>query len=306
MLFLNPSPGLAKKFSIVLPSQSGSAVFVGDDSKVEHDDGPAEIPIGKSPEVIVRHSEFFFGNTLIAIQVENTLFNVHEYQLAKSEFFSEIFKLPRPKGNKPQEGTSPEHPIVIHGTTASDFAALLKVLYASHFSINHPTPEASLIIPAFRLASLLNFSELRAYLLPLAEKNLDDVDKLVFAREFRIKDWLAPALIRLCEGEAVLSTEEARKLDIDSVLLLWRIQEHHWPRISGRTYASTGNSVYCQSCTDWEYYGHMNATCQLCSVKVNTHFLSYKGRDRTNGDIDDAALKTEVKQWVEDRFIIRA
>jgi hypothetical protein len=68
----------------------------------------------------------------IFIKIENTLFNVHKYQLAKSEVFSEMFKLPKPKGGEPEEGSSPECPIVICGTTSSDFAALLKVLYARY------------------------------------------------------------------------------------------------------------------------------------------------------------------------------
>ncbi|KAG8695798.1 hypothetical protein FRC11_001208, partial [Ceratobasidium sp. 423] len=115
------------------------------------------------------------------------LFNVHKYQLMKSEVFSDMFKMPRAEGDGPEEGSSPEHPIVMKGIVASDFAALLKVLYASLFSSNQPVSDAPLIIPAFRLANMLNFSELRAHLLPLAEKSLDDIDKIVFAREFDIQ-----------------------------------------------------------------------------------------------------------------------
>ncbi|KAG8739299.1 hypothetical protein FRC11_000775, partial [Ceratobasidium sp. 423] len=80
--------------------------------------------------VIVRHPEFFFDNTLVAIQVENTLFNVHKYQLTKSEVFSDMFKTPKVEDNEPEAGSSPEHPIIIKDIAASDFAALLKVLYA--------------------------------------------------------------------------------------------------------------------------------------------------------------------------------
>ncbi|KAH7338042.1 hypothetical protein B0J17DRAFT_557209, partial [Rhizoctonia solani] len=140
-------------------------------------------------------------------------------------------------GDEPEAGSSPEYPIVIKGVAASDFAALLKVLYArqvwlsstfyfhSHFSGEQHVPETPLIIPAFRLANLLDFSELRTYLLPLAEQNLGDVDKIVFAREFDITEWLAPAHVHLCQREEPLSTEEARKLGVDSVLILWRMRE---------------------------------------------------------------------------------
>ncbi|KAH7338070.1 hypothetical protein B0J17DRAFT_660650 [Rhizoctonia solani] len=113
-----------------------------------------------------------------------------------------MFKIPKPEGDEPEEGSSPDHPIVLKGVTASDFIALLTVLYTSRqFSIDQRTLKAPLIIPAFRLANMFNFSDFRTYLLPLAERNLSDVDKIVFAREFDIGEWLAPAHLRLCQRE---------------------------------------------------------------------------------------------------------
>ncbi|CAE6492420.1 unnamed protein product [Rhizoctonia solani] len=183
----------------------------------------SKAPIPKSKPPVKRHSEFFFDNTLVAIQVEDTLFNVHKYQLLKSETFSDMFKAPKAEDGEPEEGSSPECPIIMDGVNASDFVALLKVLYASHFSTHQPEPEASLIIPAFRLANMWNFADLRTFLLPLAEKHLSDIDNILFAREFDIKDWLAPAHIRLCERQEKLTTEEARKLGVDSILLVARV-----------------------------------------------------------------------------------
>ncbi|KAG8742103.1 hypothetical protein FRC11_014508, partial [Ceratobasidium sp. 423] len=228
MISLNPHPSVVKVVPTTLTSRTGSAVFTSKASTAKYDDRLNEIPASNPPEPVIHHPEFFFDNTLIAVQ------------LAKSEFFSEIFKLPKPEDGEPEAGSSPEHPIVIQGATASDFAALLRVLYAS----NLPAPEAPLIIPAFRLSNLLSFSDLRAFLLPLAEKNLDDVDKIVFAREFDIKEWLAPAHMRLCKREALLSTEEARKLGVDSVLLISRMREQYRNRSS----TTIPNDYYCYSC----------------------------------------------------------
>ncbi|ELU35843.1 BTB domain-containing protein [Rhizoctonia solani AG-1 IA] len=90
-----------------------------------------DTPIPKSKPAVKRHSEFFFDNTLVAIQVEDTLFNVHKYQLLKSETFSDMFKAPKAEDGEPEEGSSPECPIIMDGVNASDFVALLKVLYAS-------------------------------------------------------------------------------------------------------------------------------------------------------------------------------
>ncbi|KAG9085624.1 hypothetical protein FRC06_003530 [Ceratobasidium sp. 370] len=158
----------------------------------------------------------------MATKIEDTLFNVHKYQLMKSETFSDMFKTAK---EDTEEGSSAEKPIVLEGVAASDFECLLTVLYATHFSTHQPAPEASLIIPAFRLANKWNFKDLRSYLLPLAEKELNDVDKIVFAREFDIKAWLAPAHTKLCQRAEPITTDEAEKLGIHSLLLISRLRE---------------------------------------------------------------------------------
>ncbi|KAG8704589.1 hypothetical protein FRC11_009765, partial [Ceratobasidium sp. 423] len=234
-------------------------------------------------------------------QIENVLFNVHKYQLAKSKVFSDIFKMPKPGDGEPEEGSSPEHPIVIEGVSASDFAALLRVLYASHFSSNQPAPEASLIVPAFRLANMFDFSDLRTFLLPLAEKNLDDVDKIVFAREFNIKEWLTLAHTRLCLREDPLSTEEARKLGIDSILIIWHMREQHRSRASSSSL--TINQNYCYTCTGLTYTGS-GYTCKGCNNSYGAGYLRYNGPGRiTRNPIsttNNTAIEVGVKKWVED------
>ncbi|CAE6499018.1 unnamed protein product [Rhizoctonia solani] len=181
---------MEQRSSAKLKSRSGKWIlnFIGQEMESESANNPNDTSCTSIPETEVRHPTFFFDNILVAIKIENTLFNVHKYQLVKSEVFSDMFKVPNPGGNTPEEGSSPENPIIIQGVAASDFAALLTVLYTSHFSSNRPDPDAPLIVPAFRLANMFNFSDLRAFLLPLAEKNLNDVDKVIFAREFDIKE----------------------------------------------------------------------------------------------------------------------
>ncbi|CUA72022.1 hypothetical protein RSOLAG22IIIB_04883 [Rhizoctonia solani] len=268
-------------------------------------DGPNEIFSSSASKTIKQHPKFFFDNVLVAIQIEDTMFNVHKYQLAKSEVFSDMFKMPKPKDGQLEEGSSPEHPIIVEGIAASDFAALLTVLYAGQFSSNQPTPDAALIIPAFRLANMFDFSELRAYLLPLAEKNLDDVDKIVFAREFDIKEWLAPAHIRLCQRDDHLNIEEARKLHVDSVLMISRMREQH--RSPSNT--ALGGHPYCKGCTGWQNYtSGGNYTCKCCGVYKYDEFMVYCGPGKmgTKANTTNATLEAEVKQWVEDSYAARA
>lgn len=232
------------------------------------------------------------------MKIENTLFNVHKYQLVKSEVFSDMFKLPKSESGEPEEGSSPEHPIVIHGAAASDFAALLKVLYASHFSSHQPAPQEALIISAFRLANLLGFADLRTYLLPLAEQNLDDVDKIVFAREFDIKEWLVPAYVRLCKREEHLSMEEAMKLEVVSVLMISRMREKY----RGLGITATVGNVYCSSCIGVGYYGCGNYTCQNCRTGTHAHYVHYIGPGTMGAKtkINEASLEAEVQKCVED------
>ncbi|KAG8744322.1 hypothetical protein FRC10_010302 [Ceratobasidium sp. 414] len=120
-----------------------------------------------------------------------------------------------------KEGSSLEKPVVIEGVSASDFDHTYQTrcyildtdtptTFSSHFSSHKPAPEASLIIPAFRLATKWNFEDLKNYLLPLAEKELGAVDKIVLAREFGISEWLAPAHTELCGRVGSITADEAQ------------------------------------------------------------------------------------------------
>ncbi|CAE6519053.1 unnamed protein product [Rhizoctonia solani] len=307
-------PNRKSQKSTQLTNQPASLdLFVDRASDVKPDEHPDEIDSldddsnTESPELLERHPEFFFDNTLVAIQVGRTLFNVHKYQLAKSQAFSERFKMRKAEGDQPEEGLSAEYPIKLKGVSSSDFAALLRVLYASHFSSNQPAPEAPLIIPAFRLAYKFNFSELRTFLLPLAEKNLNDVDKITFAREFNIKEWLAPAHVRLCQREEHLSGEEARKLGVESVLIISRMREQHRSRTS--TSSMKVNHAYCYSCVGVASLGAGGYSCNGCSAR-NCSALSYQGPGKmaaqgSTNTTDSSAIEAGIKKWVGDGCTVK-
>ncbi|KAH7338060.1 hypothetical protein B0J17DRAFT_614697 [Rhizoctonia solani] len=291
------------KNSTKLVAGVGHWVFVGEASDIKSIDSSNKTPSPTAPSGIVHHPKFCFDDTLVAIQIENTLFNVHKYQLSKSEVFSDMFKMPKSEGNGPEEGSSLKHPIVLNGVTVSDFDALLTVLYASLFSNDRPTPVSSLIIPAFRLANMFNFPELRAHLQLLAEKSLDNVDKIVFAREFDINEWLVPAHTLLCQREEPLSSDEARKLGVESALIIMRMREQHRNRPSPFVL----NQYYCYSCSGMKYYNGNGSTCSGCSA-ING-YLRYKGPGniRHNGITTDiVAIEAGVTKWMEDGFTIRA
>ncbi|QRW14298.1 The BTB (BR-C, ttk and bab)/POZ (Pox virus and Zinc finger) domain [Ceratobasidium sp. AG-Ba] len=268
--FKGESSNMSKEIA-VLPrtSKSGPSSDKGDSGSVVADGKGTSKPENDVVSAAKpRHPKFYFDNTLVVLEVEGTLFNVHKYQLMKSETFSDMFKA---ANQDPEEGATPDKPIVLEGVKSSDFECLLTVLYATRFSNYQPAPEAALIIPAFRLANKWNFEDLRSFLLPLAEKELSDIDKIIFAREFDIKDWLAPAHVRLCQREEPLSSEEANKLGAQSLLLILRTREefHRQPATSG-----TGTSGrYCIVCiggpsySSWMQSGY---NCLQCGYNRNT------------------------------------
>ncbi|KAG9096903.1 hypothetical protein FRC06_008207, partial [Ceratobasidium sp. 370] len=150
--------------------------------------------------------------------------------LLKSEIFRDMFSLggatsteSRPddaKSNDPNtkptvsgEG-SESNPIMLSGIRANDFEKLLTMLYTFHYSNDKPAQDASLLVPALRLANMWNFSELRALLIPLAEKTLNDVEKIIYSREFGVAEWLAPAHVQLCMRDTSLTKEEAAKAPV--------------------------------------------------------------------------------------------
>ncbi|KAG8683650.1 hypothetical protein FRC11_013258, partial [Ceratobasidium sp. 423] len=159
--------------------------------------------------------------------IENVRFKVHKSKLIESETFADMFTVAQNsnKDGQVMEGFSTDHPIKLEGVAASDFESLLTLLYERHYTHQHPELDTSLVVPAFRLAHMWNFKELRQYLLPYLEKCLDDIDKIVYAREFDIKEWITPAYTRLYRRTEPLSTEEATKIGFESAMLIFRLRE---------------------------------------------------------------------------------
>lgn len=127
--------------------------------------------------------------------------------------------------------------------------------------------------------------------MPLAEKNLGDVDKITFAWEFDIKDWLAPAHVRLCQRAEPLTTDEAKKLGLQSVLLIFRMRELFRPPKPD----SAGTSYFCPGCVHLAYYGG-TVDCSTCSYRSNTGFHNVPA---ANYATTNDALTNKVKSWVE-------
>lgn len=132
-----------------------------------------------------------------------------------------------------------------------------------------------------------NFADLRAYLLPLAENALGDVDKILFAREFNIPQWLAPAHTRLCQRREPLTTDEAIKLGIHSLLFISRVREEFRPAKAGV------GELMCGSCLGYTIHGNEN--CDTCGLY---------GKHMTVKSIPANGVEEKVKKWVEDGCVL--
>ncbi|QRW20915.1 The BTB (BR-C, ttk and bab)/POZ (Pox virus and Zinc finger) domain [Rhizoctonia solani] len=294
---------MAKKKAVARNGHTGPRMFIDRELDAKPNDEPNTTSDTEASESLIRHPEFFFDNTLVAIQVEKTLSNVHKYQLSKSKVFSDRFKRSKADDGEPEEGSSPEHPIKLGDISASDFASLMRVLYASYFSSNQPALEANLIIPAFRLAHIFDFSDLYAFLLPLAEENLDDANKIVFARELEITKWLVPSHVRLCKREKPLTTQEAKKIGVESVLLISRMREQH--RCQSPRLSLTIGKYYCDNCAGVTYEPVGGYKCWGCATHTNAGLLC-NGTGHTRVPVvDDDAIEAGVKKWVKDGCTIK-
>ncbi|KAG8678335.1 hypothetical protein FRC09_019919, partial [Ceratobasidium sp. 395] len=81
------------------------------------------------------------------------------------------------------------------------------------------------IAPAFRLADMWGFTDLRAHLIQQASKKLDAIHRLVFAREFGLCDLVEKAYLDLCQRDEPLTSEEVSKLGYESSALIGRLRE---------------------------------------------------------------------------------
>ena len=99
--------------------------------------GPSPSPLSSPPPThqqrVTRHPDFWLYDGSIVLNVQNTLFRVHQTILAKhSEVFADLFTLPQPLpagSGEDDEGVVEGCPVVEMHDCATDFADLLHAIY---------------------------------------------------------------------------------------------------------------------------------------------------------------------------------
>ncbi|CAE7101926.1 unnamed protein product [Rhizoctonia solani] len=243
---------------------------------------------------ICQHTQFYLDGTLIYIQIEGILFSVHKSKLLASDAFTNWFKTQKYSSLEEErtEGFTPNNPIVMEGIAACDFEALLKVLYLPQFADNRPVPDVASMTSAFRMADVWQFSELREFLLSLADRTLGDVDRIAFAKEFRLKDWLLAPHVKLCQRDQQLTLDEAKKIGIDSLLAINNLREEFPPRrlSSDRTRSNCSGVMQGHRDPYRSYsYSSTYAHCTSCYTK----------HPWPAADAVKSTIETRIKGWIE-------
>jgi hypothetical protein len=143
-----------------------------------------------------------------------------------------------------------------------------------------------------------NFQDLRTYLLPLVENVLGDVEKIRSAREFGIQEWLVPAHVNLCQRPEPLTTKEATKLGVHSLLIISRIREQSQPR----ALALSAGHWYCDSCSGGFSSSGNAYGCAMCGMYGARVY--YGGPTQSQGGLTSTEIETQVKKWVDDGCIL--
>ncbi|CAE6469533.1 unnamed protein product [Rhizoctonia solani] len=241
---------------------------------------------------VYKHPDFYFDDTLVFIKLEDMLFSVHKSKLLKSKAFSKWFESQESsRTEEHNEGLSPETPITMQGIVLSDFEAFLKVLYAREFSDIRPLPEVALIIPAYRLAVLWQFSELQDFLFSLVDQSFDDAGRIAFAKAFGLKAWLHAPHVKLCQRDEPLTLDEAKKIGIDSLLVINNLREEFPPKklaLHQRLSAECGGVLQQQNNYNYSY----SSTYVHCGSCLKSH-------PWPTAQTVNSTIETRIKEWVE-------
>jgi len=212
-----------------------------------------------------RHEIFYFEDRTVIFRVQDVLFGVHKsIFLRHSPVFRQMWALPSPSDHE-GEGSTDEHPIILQGTTAHDFACLLSVIYPTEFGV-----------PAFTslqdwrtvltTATQFDFEGVRNLAINAISNipGLSPVQKISLSREYGIKpEWIVQSLSYLVYRRDPITEEEAQILGIKMLVSLARARE----KIAKRDARDSAvHQLYCDPCRP---VGSFNVACVDCDADLD-------------------------------------
>jgi len=164
---------------------------------------------------IINHPQYFMPNGDAEFLTQSVLFKVHRYFFEReSKFFKDTFA----------EGDSDSKPYTLD-VSAEDFAHFLWVFYDEDYEYDNQPLERWLVI--VRLASRWGFHKMRKLAVRQLEKmELEPIDKIKIYSDFKIESQLLlPSYASLAKSPTLPSFNDARKLDIETILKLTMVRE---------------------------------------------------------------------------------
>ncbi|KDR81819.1 hypothetical protein GALMADRAFT_58610 [Galerina marginata CBS 339.88] len=180
---------------------------------------------GKGTDLVQRDDEYYMESNFVVFQVENKLFRIPTYLLAKeSQFFGGMFMLPPPAGDD-VEGSSPTNPIILPDEFRSeDFKNLMKALYPKSISLRLSLLKSEWV-SILKLSTKWYFLKLRA--MAILELNsmqeLTSIEKITLGRENKILSWVTAGFLDLAQREATITDDEALAVDLNYITTAYRL-----------------------------------------------------------------------------------
>ncbi|KAI5987322.1 hypothetical protein EDC04DRAFT_2912996 [Pisolithus marmoratus] len=177
------------------------------------------------------HPELYVDT--VAFLVENCLFRVPRKPLEEeSMVFRDMFLLPQPD-NDMIEGLDDVKPVVLHGVSKDDFECLLKSLLCRRHGENKGLVLnlTNQWMSVLKLSTMWEFTSLRTAAISWLDTSdasvcrSDHVERIVFAMQYGIKEWLLPSLLALVQRPELISVEEGMRLGIKTALKLASVRE---------------------------------------------------------------------------------
>lgn len=195
-----------------------------------------------------RHNEYYMDDELSVFLVGGSLFRVHRYHLAReSDVFKTMFGCPIPDEGK--EGMDDIRPIHLPGVTRREFQTLLDYFYKGPEStLKKPEPPANppttsparpvkapqgpaydfkRLLLLLKIATFYDMLRVRQYAIDTIQSNLSltSFAKLELANTYDVPQWAESAYRAICSRPMPLTLEEARRVGIETAVLVAEARE---------------------------------------------------------------------------------
>ncbi|KAI0825967.1 hypothetical protein BC629DRAFT_1586831 [Irpex lacteus] len=170
-----------------------------------------------------RHSRFYLSDTLVTLEIDGCVFQVHRYFLKRESVYLQALL-----EHDPTAGTSDENAILLTNITVHEFECFLHFLFFGAYDPHLYALEDWLDLLA--AATILKCGNIRLRAITELESStfaetVDAVDRIFIARKYDVGSWLTSAYVDLCVRDGPLREQEIDLLGSKLVSQLCDIRE---------------------------------------------------------------------------------